>query len=339
MSVLSRFNRHALPLMHSSRWLRAGTTAALLAVCSALSAQNYPARPIRLIVPLAAGSPADVASRFVAEELSKALGQSVFVVNKPGAGGTIAMADLARAEPDGYTIGFASQGTLVFNQAIYANPGYDSLRDFAPIALLGRASNVMITHPGNPASSPSDIVARAKAKPGTLTFASGGNGTTHHVAGVLFGQVTGTDLVHVPYKGAPQAVLAVMADEVTLGFFNVSAVIQPIRDGRVKALGVTSLERLPLLPNVPTLDQQGIRGFDVNTWAGFIAPAKSPAEAVERLHAELTRIFSGGEFRKWLASQGLEPPPALTPTAFTKLIADDLAVWVPVVKSSGAKAD
>ena len=213
--------------MKLSRWLWAGIAAALVATSGTALAQTYPARWIRLIVPLAPGSPADAASRFTAEELSKALGQSIIVINKPGAGGTIAMAELARAVPDGYTIGFASQGILVFNQAIFAKPGYDSLRDFAPIALLGRASNVMIVHPTNPASSPADIVAIAKEKPGTLTFSSGGTGTSHHVAGVLFGRATGTDLVHVPYKGAPQGVLAVMSNEVTMGFFNTPAVLQP----------------------------------------------------------------------------------------------------------------
>ena len=175
-----------------------------VAACGAALAQTYPAKPIRLIVPLAAGTPADVVSRFAAQELSKALGRAVVVVNKTGAGGTIGTAALARAAPDGYTIGFASQGTLVFNQSIYAKPGYDSLKDFAPIALLGRATNVMVVHPNNKASSPSDIIAVAKGKPGTLMFSSGGSGTSHHMAGILFGRFTGIDLVHVPYKSAPQ---------------------------------------------------------------------------------------------------------------------------------------
>lgn len=325
--------------MKLSRWLWAGIAAAFVATPGTARAETYPTRWIRLIVPLAPGSPADVVSRFTAEELSKVLGQSVVVVNKSGAGGTIAMGELARAVPDGYTIGFASQGILVFNHAIFAKPGYDSLRDFAPIALLGRASNVMIVHPANPASSPADIVAIAREKPGTLTFSSGGTGTSHHVTGVLFGRATDTDLVHVPYKGAPQGVLAVMSNEVTMGFFNTSAVLQPIRDGKVKALGVTKLQRLPQLPNVPTLDEQGVKGFEVNTWAGFVAPVGTPPEIVERLNAELSKIFSGVEIQQKLVSQGLELSPPLTPAEFTQLIADDLTRWLPIVKSSGAKAD
>lgn len=322
-----------------SRRFCAAIVAAFVATSGAALAQTYPDRPIRLIVPLPPGTPADVVARFTADELTKALGQSVVVVNKTGAGGTIGMGELARADPDGYTIGFASQGSLVFNQAIYAKPGYDSVKDFAPIALLGRASNVMIVHPGNPAASPADIVAVAKARPGMLTFASGGTGTSHHIAGVLFGKVTGTELLHVPYRGAPQGVLAVMAEEVTMGFFNTLAVIQPIRDGRVKALAVTSLQRLPMLPNVPTLDEQGISGFEVRTWAGLVAPAGTPPEIVERLNGELNRIFAGAEIKERLVAQGHELSAPLTPAEFSRLIADDLTHWVPIVKAAGAKPD
>ena len=328
-----------LTSLRLSRWLRAGIAAALTATSGAALAQTYPAKPIRLIVPLAPGSPADVASRFTAQELSKALGQPVVVVNKSGAGGTIGTAELARAVPDGYTIGFASQGTLIFNQGIYARPGYDSLNDFAPIALLGRASTVMVVHPSNAASTPADIVAVAKAKPGVLTFSSGGSGTSHHVAGALFSRITGTHLVHIPYKGAQQAVLAVMANEVTMGFFNTVAVINQIKEGKVKALGVTSLQRSPLLPYVPTLDEQGVKGYEVSTWAGFVAPVGTPPEIVERLNAELIKIFRGAKIKDKLVSQGLELSPPLKPAEFTKLIADDLTRWVPIVKASGAKAD
>jgi tripartite-type tricarboxylate transporter receptor subunit TctC len=322
-----------------SRSLCVGVVAVLFASFGAALAEPYPARPIRLVVPFAPGSAADIASRFIAEELAKALAQSVVVTNQVGAGGAVGTAELAGAEPDGHTIGFVSQGTLVFNQAIYARPGYDSLRDFAPIALLGRASYVMIAHPENPASVPADIVALAKAKPGTLTFASAGSGTGTHIAGVLFGKNIGIELVHVPYRGTPQGVLAVMTNEVTMGFFNSIAVVKPIRDGRVKALAVTSLLRLPQLPDVPTLDEQGISGFEFSAWAGFVAPARTPPEIVGRLNAELNKIIAGAEIRDRLVSQGLEPLPPLTSTAITRMIADDLIRWVPIVKASGAKPD
>ena len=312
---------------------------AAVAASTTAGAQAYPSKPIRLLVPLAAGSTADIVSRFAALELGKALGQSVVVDNKTGAGGTIAMAELARAAPDGYTIAFASQGTLVFNQAIYASPGYDSAKDFSPVAFVGGVSNVMIVPPTSPATKPADVVAEAKAKPGHLTFSSGGSGTSHHLSGVLFGRITGTDLVHVPYKGAPQGVLAVMTGEVTMGFFNTPTVIGQIKEGKVKALGVTSLVRSPLLPNVPTLDELGVKGYEVNTWFGFVAPARTPQEIVMRLNAELTRIFASAEAKEKLGPQGFDLAPPMAPAAFAKLISDDLATWVPIVKASGATAN
>jgi len=320
-----------------SRHFYAGFAAALLATFGGAWAA-YPAKPILLIVPVAPGSTADIVSRFTAEELSRALGQPVVVENKPGAGGTIGTADLARAAPDGYTIGFVSQSTLVFDQGIYAKPRYDSVKDFAPIALLGRASNVLVVHPSTAASTPADIIAAAKSKPGTVTFSSGGSGTSHHLSGVLFARATGIELVHVPYSSAPQGVLAVMKNEVTLGFFNTPMVIGQIKDGRLKALGVTSLTRSSLLPGVPTLDEQGIKGYEVDAWAGFVAPAGTPPEIVGRLNAELIKIFASAEAEEKLGSQGFELSPPLTPAAFRQLIADDLTRWVPIVKASGAKA-
>ncbi len=319
--------------------LPALAAALALAAAPGALAQAWPAKSIRLIVPLAAGSTADIISRTVGAELGKALGQPIVVENKTGAGGTIAMAEVARSAPDGYTISFASQGTLVFNQALYANPGYDSLRDFAPVAFVGGVSNVMILNPANPATKPLEIVAAAKAKPGTLTFSSGGSGTSHHLSGVLFGKMTGTDLVHVPYKGAPQGILAVMSGEVTMGFFNTPTVISQVKDNRLKAIAVTSLARSPLLPNVPTLDEMGVKGYEVNTWFGFVARAGTPAETVQRLHAEIQKILADPAIREKLAQQGFEIAPPTSPAQFAKIIADDLARWVPVVKQSGAKAD
>jgi len=316
------------------------TCAALgLALAASALAQSWPAKPIKLLVPLAAGSTADIVSRVVATELAKPLGQPVVVENKPGAGGTIAMAEVARAAPDGYTIAFASQGTLVFNQALYSTPGYDSLKDFAPLAFVGGVSNVMIVFPSNPATLPRDIVAAAKAKPGELTFSSGGSGTSHHLSGVLFGQLTGTQIVHVPYKGAPQGVLAVMTGEVTMGFFNTPTVIAQIRGGKVKALGVTSLTRSPLLPDVPTLDELGVRGYEVNTWFGFVAPAGTPPGIVARLNSEMNGILALPAVKENLAAQGFELAPPATPAAFMKLIHDDMSKWIPIVKASGATAN
>ena len=197
----------------------------------------------------------------------------------------------------------------------------------------------MIVPPSSTAMKPLDVVAMAKAKPGELTYSSGGAGTSHHLSGVLFGQVTGTQLVHVPYKGAPQGVQAVMAGEVAMGFFNTPTVIGQIKAGQVRPLGVTSLKRSPLLPDVPTLDEQGIKGYEVNTWFGFVAPAGTPPEIVAKLNGEFNRIFASQEAKDKLGPQGFDLAPPMAPAAFGKLVADDLVKWVPIVKAAGATAN
>ena len=315
-------------------------TAAAIGLASlTAAAQTYPSRQIRLLVPLAAGSTADILSRTIGAELQREFGQPVVVENKPGAGGTLAMAELARAAPDGYTIAFASQGTLVFNAALYAKPGYDSLKDFAPIILVGGVSNVMIVPPTSTATSAADVIAQAKQKPGALTFSSGGSGTSHHLSGVLFGQLTGTDLLHVPYKGAPQGIFAVMSGEVSMGFFNTPTVITQIREGKVKGLAVTSRERSALLPQLPTLDEASVKGYEVNTWFGFVAPAGTPAETVGKLHETVAKILALPAIRDKLAAQGFELAPLQPPSGFTKLLRADMEKWPPIIKASGAKAD
>ena len=316
----------------------AGTLTVTCLPHSAL-AQAWPSKPVKLLVPLAAGSTADIISRTVGTELTKVLGQPVVVENKAGAGGTIATAEVARATPDGYTIGFASQGTLVFNQALYSKPGYDSQKDLTPIGLTGGVSNIMVVPPNSAARDPRAVIEAAKAKPGALNFSSGGSGTSHHLSGVLFGQMTATDLVHIPYKGAPQGILAVMAGEVAMGFFNTPTVINQIREGKLKALAVTSLTRSPLLPNLATLDEQGVKGYEVNTWFGWIGPAGLPPDITNRLNAEIAKILARPDLRENLAAQGFEVAPPASPAAFGKLIADDLAKWIPIVKRSGAKVD
>jgi tripartite-type tricarboxylate transporter receptor subunit TctC len=310
-----------------------------LVLAGAAAAQPYPSRPIRLIVPLAAGSTADILSRTLGNELAKEFGQQIVVDNKPAAGGSVAMAELARSPADGYTISFASQGTLVFNLALYARPGYDSLKDFAPIMLIGGVSNVMVVPPTSSAASPAEVIAQARAKPGALTFSSGGSGTSHHLSGVLFGQLTGTDLLHIPYKGAPQGIFAVMGGEVAMGFFNTPTVISQIKEGKLKALAVTSRERSPLLPQLPTLQESGVKDYEVNTWFGFVAPAGTPPEVIARLHAALAKAVALPAIREKLASQGFDLVPTQPPSALTRVLRDDLEKWPAVIKASGAKVD
>lgn len=311
----------------------------LLCTAEPATAQDYPSRQIRLIVPLAAGSTADILCRIVGTELGKRLGQPVVVENKTGAGGTIAMADLAHSAADGYTIAFGSQGTLVFNLALYSKPGYDSLKDFAPIILIGGVSNVMIVPPTSTAKSVLDVIAQAKSRTREMTFSSGGSGTSHHLSGVLFAQTTGTKLLHVPYRGAPQGILAVMSGEVDMGFYNTPTVINQIREGKLRALGVTSKERSSLLPDLPTLDEAGVKGYEMNTWFGFVAPAGTPPAIVNRLNAEIAKIVTTPEVRDKLEAQGFELEPPQPPSGFATRISDDMKKWPAIVKAAGAKAD
>ena len=227
----------------------------------------------------------------------------------------------------------------MFNQALYAKPGYDSLKDIAPILLVGGVSNVMVVPTSSPAKSPADVVALAKARPGELTFSSGGNGTSHHMSGVLFAKLTGTQLLHVPYKGAPQGIVAVMTGEVAMGFYNTPTVIAQIREGKLKALAVTSVARSPLLPQLPTLDESGVKGYDVDTWFGFVAPAGTPRDVIERLHDALAKAVATPAIRDKLAAQGFELAPVESPAAFGKVIRDDLAKWPPIIRASGARLD
>ena len=319
-------------------WIAAVVSAGLVWSASEAHSQNYPAQPIRIVVSSSPGGPNDTVARLASQILSK-LGQPAVVENRAGAGGALAARDVAAAKPDGYTLMVGNTSTMAVIPEMQAKPGYDSVKDFQPIAFLGGVSNVMIVPPTSAATKPTDVIAAAKAKPGEATFSSGGAGTSHHLSGVLFGRVTDTSLTHVPYKGAPQGVLAVMSGEVTMGFFNTPTVIGQIKEGKVKALGVTSLTRSPLLPNVPTLDEQGVKGYEMNTWFGFVAPAGTPPEVVTRLNAEVNKIFASAEAKEKLGPQGFDLAPPMTPMQFGKIITDDLVKWVPLVKASGAKAD
>lgn len=339
-TITRQFAYKSLAAFFPNLKCRALLIAAFLAcLANGVAAQEWPARPIRFLVPLAAGSTADILTRMIGERLSKVLGQPFVVDDKPGAGGTIAMAEVARAPADGYTIAFASQGTLVFNQALYSKPGYDSVKDFAPIIYVGGVSNVMIVHPTNPAKGPLDVIAEARAKPGKLNFSSGGSGTSHHLSGVLFSQLAKVNVQHIPYKGAPQGIMAVMTGEVDMGFFNTPTVISQIRAGKLKALAVTSLSRSDLLPEVPTLDSSGVPGYEMNTWLGFVAPAGTPKAIVNRLNAEIGQYIHDPATQRKLNEMGFELAPSGPPEVLGKLIRTDLEKWIPIVKASGAHVD
>ncbi len=299
----------------------------------------WPERPVRMIIPFVAGAGADIVGRTYAEELAKALGQPVVVDNKGGAGGLMATAEGARAPADGYTLLLISQGTTVFNLGLYKAPGYDPLKDLIPVAISGTLPNVLVVAAGNPATSVADLIAQVRARPGELTYGSSGVGSSIHLSGVIFEQRVGTKVQHVPYRGAPPAILAVMNGEVTMGFFNTPTVLGQIKAGKLKALAVTSKERQPMLPDVPTMGEAGVADFVVATWLGFAVPASTPQAIVSRFNAELNRISEMPQIKEKLLVQGFFMLPPGSPAAARKLIVDDQAVWLPIIQQSGAKAE
>ena len=312
---------------------------AFVAYSTVATAQSWPTKPIRMIVPLAPGATADIVARIFADELGKSLGQTVVVDNKTGAGGTIATAEAARAPADGYTLALVSQGTMVFNIGLYKTPGYDSLKDLAMVAVTGGVSNVLIVSPDNPAKTVADVLAQARAKPGELTYSSGGVGTSHHMSGVLLELRTGVKLQHVPYRATPAAIMAVANGEVAIGFFNTPTVIGQIKGGKLRAIAVTSEKRSDLLPDVPTMIESGVKDYVVNTWMGFAVPAGVPEPVISRLNAEINRIGQLPQVREKMLAQGIEILPPGSPAAAQKLVRDDLALWLPIIKASGASAE
>jgi len=320
--------------------LRRSILAAFLALVSnSAMAQAWPTKPIRLIVPLAPGATADIVARIYADELTKALGQNIVVDNKTGAGGTIATAEASRAAPDGYTMLLISQGTVVFNIGLYPKPGYDPVKDFDAIALAGSVSNILVVHPSNPAKTVDDIIAQARAKPGELTYSSGGTGTSHHLSALLFERDAGVKMQHVPYRTTPAGIMGVVNGEVALGFFNTPTVIGQIKAGTLKALAITSAQRSELMPQIPTMVEQGVKGYVFDTWMGFAMPKGAPPAVVARLNAELIRISRLPAVLEKTKFQGIDMMPPDPPAAVDKLVRDELALWVPIIKASGATAD
>lgn len=300
---------------------------------SALRAAPYPDRPITIVVPFGKGTTADLIAAVVAEAMSKNIGQKVTVELKPGAGGGIALEQVEKAAPDGYTLAMITQGTQVFNLSLYTALRYDP-RKIIPITPIAAVSNVMTVHPSNPANTPLEVAAAARAAPGQLTYASGGVGTSHHLGGVLFASIAGVQIKHVPHLVSVDGINKIVNGEITMGFFNLPTVIEQIKAGKLKALGVTSLTRSPHLPDVPTLDASGLKGYDLETWFGFGAPAGTPPEIVQRLHDEVAKAAADPAVREKLDQAGLDPIDQMQPAEFARLIASDLAKWTPIIKAA-----
>jgi tripartite-type tricarboxylate transporter receptor subunit TctC len=321
------------------RTLMPAAAALALAGLPAHAADWAPSRPVTFLVPLAAGGTADIMARVLAEQWVPRLGQPVLVDNRPAAGGLVGTEALRQAAPDGHTIGLISQGTLVFNTFLRRTPPFDALRDFTLIAPLAIVTNALVVHRGSRFRSVGDVIAAAKAAPGRLTYSSGGNGTSHHIAMVLLSQLAGIELTHVPYRGAPAGITAAMTGEVDMACYNIPTVIGQIRAGDLRPLAVTSAARSDFLPEVPSLNETGIAGYELTTWVGLGAPARLPLPMVARYAAEARRALGTEAVWAALRLQGFERMPALDPEAFGAFLAEDMAKWGPVIRASGAAAD
>jgi tripartite-type tricarboxylate transporter receptor subunit TctC len=312
---------------------------ALAAAASAALAQAWPQKPVRLIAPYAAGGPVDLSARLLAPRLQDALGQPVVVENKPGAGGNIGADFVAKSAPDGHTIGIGAIATHAINPWLFDKLPYDPIRDFRHVALIVQVPNVLVVNNDLPARSVKELVALARQRPGRLDFGSGSTGSTGHLAGEMFKLLTGTFLVHIPYKGAAPAVADLMAGRVHLMFDNLASALPNVKSGKLRALAVTTKARSSFLPELPTLDESGLRGFDMTTWWGVMAPAKTPQAVVERLNAEIFRVLESKEVRERLLAMGSEVPSIRSPEAFTAFVASELKTYGELVRRSGAKAD
>jgi tripartite-type tricarboxylate transporter receptor subunit TctC len=317
-------------------WLAA---AALCAAALPAFAQSWPAKPVRIIVPYPPGGPVDVSARLLAPKLQDALGQPFLIENKPGAGGNIGADFVAKSAPDGYTIGMGAIATHAINPALMPNVPYDPVKDFRHLALVVQVPNVLVVNPELPARDVRELVAYAKARPGKLDFASGSTGSTGHLAGELFKQMTGTYMVHIPYKGAPPAVADLLAGRVQLMFDNLASALPNVKAGKLRALAVTTLKRSPTVPELPTLDESGLKGFDMTTWWGLMGPARMPADAAQRLSAEILKAMDAPDVRERLRAMGSETGAVRTPEQFTAFVETERRLYARLVKQSGATPD
>jgi tripartite-type tricarboxylate transporter receptor subunit TctC len=316
------------------------TLLAFAAAClgSSALAQAWPAKPIRLVVPFPPGGGTDIIARETSQKVAAATGWTFVIDNKPGAGGNLGVDAAAKSPADGYTIVIGQTSNLAINPTLYAKMPYDSVKDLAPIVLLANAPLVMVTGMGTPLKTLGDAVAAAKAKPGSLNFASPGNGTVAHLTSVMFQKAAGIQAQHIPYKGAAQALTDVMSGSVELYMSSVPTLIGQIRNQKLRALAVTSANRVDDLPNVPTINESGYSGFDAVTWFGLLAPAGTPREVITRLNAEFNKALQNPELRKRLGDEGADPAGG-TPEQFAALIRNDIPRWGRVVKDSGARVD
>jgi tripartite-type tricarboxylate transporter receptor subunit TctC len=311
---------------------------ALFAAWTAVSAQaqNFPSKPITLVVPFPAGSTTDLVGRILQDELSKALGQTVIVDNRGGAGGSVGSEAVARSTPDGYTLLMGTIGTHSINPAVYAKINYDPIKDFEPVIQFGTAPNVLVVHPDLPVKSVSDLIAYIKANPGKVNYGSSGNGTSNHLSGAMFVARNGLQATHIPYKGGAQAITDLLRGEIQFMFYHYLPLLGHINDGKLRAIANTNATRIAALPNVPVMKEAGMDDFEVSAWFGVWAPAKTPKDVVAKLNQAILKIINSPEVKKSLLAQGIDPV-AGAPEDLLKLNQAELARWAKAVQQAGAK--
>jgi len=311
---------------------------AALAVAAPAHAQGYPAKPVRMIVAYPPGGGTDIVGRVVAQKLGELLGQSVVVENRGGASGNIGTELAAHAAPDGYTILMGNVAPNAINVSLFKNLPFDPVADFAPVSLVASTPNILVVHPSTQAKTVKEVIALAKAKPGTLNFASAGVGSSSHLAGELFRILAGAEIVHVPYKGAGPAMVDVLSGRIQLYFATMPAAMPHVKSGKLAPVAVTSAKRSQALPGLPTIAESGVTGYEASTWYGLLAPAHTPNAAIARLHGDIVKLLAVPEFRERLAAQGFEPVGS-SPEEFSSYIKSEIAKWGKVIRDAGIRPE
>jgi tripartite-type tricarboxylate transporter receptor subunit TctC len=298
----------------------------------------YPVKPIRLVVPFAPGGSTDTIARLIGQKLDEALGQQVIIDNRPGAGGNLGVDYVAKSAPDGYTLIFGHVGTFGFGPSLYAKLPYDPIRDFAPVALFAMVPNMLVVHPSLPANSVKELVALARARPGQLNYGSSGNGSASHLATEYFKLLSKTDITAIPYKGTGPLVTDLIAGQTSLTITGVPPLYPHVQSGRLRALAVGSVKRLPLLPSLPTIAEAGVPDYESSTWFGPLAPAKTPREIIVRLNVELMKMLQRPDVRARFAAEGIEALGS-TPEEFGTYIKSEIERWSRVIKAAGVRSE
>ncbi|MDH1814125.1 Bug family tripartite tricarboxylate transporter substrate binding protein [Comamonas aquatica] len=314
----------------------AAATLAVAGMGSALAADAYPDKPLTMIVPFSAGGTTDILARIVGQALGQELGQTIIIENKPGAGGNIGAQQASRAKADGYTLFMGTVGTHAINQALYKKLPYDPAKDFAPLSRVANVPNLLVAHPSRPYKTVQEMIAYAKKHPGEVTYGSPGSGASPHVSGALFQSMTGAELTHVPYKGSAPAISDLLGNQIAVMFDNMPSAIQHVRSGKLRPIAVTTAKRSPELPDVPTIAEAGVPGYEATSWFGLWAVAGTPAPILTKLQTALTKVLKDPAVAKKIADQGGEVV-IETPAQFDAFIKSEAAKWGKVVKESGAE--